>query len=54
MTSLGSNPELDLAGTRLALKGIRNGKDPDQKPSRTISEAERGMDLLDALEGEGF
>ncbi|MCJ7717019.1 MAG: hypothetical protein MUO54_10950 [Anaerolineales bacterium] len=54
MSSLGSNPELDVAGTRLALKEIRNGKDPDQKPSRTIHEAERGMDLLEALEGEGF
>lgn len=54
MSSLGSNPGLDVAGTRLALKEIRNGKDPDQKPSRTIRQAERGMDLLDALEGEGF
>ena len=54
MSSLGSNPELDLAGTRLALKEIRNGIDPDQKPSRTLRQAERGMELLEALEGEGF
>ena len=54
MSSLGSNPGLDVASTRLALKEIRNEKDPDTKPSRTIRQAERGMDLLDALEGEGF
>lgn len=54
ISSLGSNPELDVAGTRLALKEIRIGKDQDQKPSRTIRQAERGMDLLEALEEEGF
>lgn len=54
MSSLGSNPELDLANTRLALKEIQNGKDPDQKPSRTLRQAERGMDLLETLEEEGF
>ena len=51
---LASIPELDLAGTRLALKEIQNGVDTDRKPGGIISLAERGMELLKALEKEGF
>jgi hypothetical protein len=51
---LASKPELDLAGTRLALKEIQNGVNTDQKPAGIIRLAERGMELLKALEKEGF
>jgi hypothetical protein len=49
-----SKPELDLAGTRLALQEIQNGVDGDQKPGGIIHQAERGLKLLEALEKEGF
>ena len=54
LVRLAAKPELDLAGTRLALKEIQNGVDTDQKPGGIIRQAERGMDLLEALEKEGF
>lgn len=54
LARLASKPELDMAGTRLALKEIQNGVNTDQKPSGIIRQAERGMELLEALEREGF
>ncbi len=54
LTRLASKPELDLAGTRLALQEIQNGVNTDREPGGIIRQAERGMDLLEALEKEGF
>ncbi len=54
LARLASKPELDLAGTRLALQEIQNGVDTDQKPGGIIHQAERGLKLLEALEKEGF
>ena len=54
LVRLASKPELDLAGTRLALQEIQNGVNTDRKPGGIIRQAERGMDLLEALEKEGF
>jgi len=54
LARLALKPGLDLAGTRLALKEIQNGVDTDRKPGGIIRQAERGMELLEALEKEGF
>ena len=54
LARLALKPELDLAGTRLALQEIQNGVNTDREPGGIIRQAERGMDLLEALEKEGF
>jgi hypothetical protein len=54
LTKLASNPDLDVGLTRRDLLAIQNGDDPDRKTSHTIGQAERGLELLDALEREGY
>ncbi len=54
LARLASKPELDLAGTRLALQEIQNGVNTDREPGGIIRQAERGLKLLEALEKEGF
>ena len=51
---LASLPNLDVEGTRLALKTLQNGGAPVQKTAQTIQQAEQGLDLLQALKEEGY
>jgi hypothetical protein len=51
---LASRPDLDVEGTRLALKNLQNGAAPGQKTAQTILQAERGLDLLQVLKEEGY
>jgi len=53
-THLVSQPDLDVDETRRALKNLQNGKSLGQVSAQTILQAERGMELLQALEKEGF
>ena len=49
-----SRPDLDVEGTRLALKTLQNGAAPGQKTAQTIRQAENGLVLLQALKEEGY
>jgi hypothetical protein len=51
---LASLPELDVRGTRQALQQIQNGDEQVLEVTQTISQAERGLELLKALEREGY
>ena len=48
------DPEFDLEQTRQEMWEIQNGPESDQGISRTINQAERGLELLKALEREGY
>ena len=48
------DPEFDLEQTRQEMWEIQNGTDSDQGVSGTINQAERGLELLKALEREGY
>jgi hypothetical protein len=49
-----AGPEFDLEQTRQEMWEIQNRPDSDQGISRTINQAERGFELLKALEREGY
>lgn len=49
---LASRPDLDVEGTRQALKTLQNGGVPGQKTAQTILQAEKGLALLEALKKE--
>ena len=49
-----ADPEFDLEQTRQDMWEIQNGPYSDQGVSRTINQAERGLELLKALEREGY
>lgn len=51
---LATMPDLDLEGTRQALKSLKNGGIEEQGAARAIQQAEQGLELLRALEKEGF
>jgi hypothetical protein len=51
---LSSLPDLDLEVTRRDLKNLQNGGAHGQALSQTIDQAEKGMELLEALEREGY
>jgi hypothetical protein len=53
-TRLASKPELDVSKTRLELQNIQNGKEDAQEITQTINQAERGLELLEALKREGY
>jgi len=53
-TQLVSRPDLDIESTRLDLKALQNGVVSEQDLSLNINQAERGLDLLEALEKEGY
>jgi len=47
-------PELDVEGTRRDLMTLQSEEIREGNFSRMISQAERGLELLDALEREGY
>jgi hypothetical protein len=51
---LASLPDLDLDQTRLDLKELQNGGMDGVSSARLIQQAERGLELLHALEKEGY
>jgi nitrate reductase gamma subunit len=51
---LRSLPDLDIARTRKEMKHLQNGGEIEGGFSSLISQAERGLELLDALEREGY
>ena len=53
-TSLASLPDLDLDLTRKSLRELENGDGESQAPSFLLEQAQRGLDLLKALEREGY
>ncbi|MGB2964002.1 MAG: hypothetical protein WBB69_08450 [Anaerolineales bacterium] len=53
-TILTTVPDLDVGEIRRILKEIQNGNPGDQEISRIIHQAESGMELLEALEREGY
>ena len=47
-------PDLDLAGARRDLMNLQNGAAVHQKLSLTLDQAEQGLEILEALEREGY
>ena len=47
-------PGMDLDQTRRDLKSLKNGGPRKDSAAQTIKQAERGLDLLRALEDEGY
>jgi hypothetical protein len=53
-TNLRTLPDLDVEGTRRDLMNLQSGEIIEGDFSRMISQAERGLEMLDALEREGY
>ncbi len=53
-TNLRTLPDLDVEGTRRDLMNLQSGDILEGDFSRMISQAERGLKLLEALEREGY
>ncbi len=53
-TQLSTLPHLDIKETRRELKQLQNGGIPEGGLSNLIRQAESGLELLDALEREGY
>ena len=53
-TRLASLPDLDVGKTRRELRDIQNGAEAPRDTPGTIRQAERGLELLKALEKEGY
>lgn len=53
-TRLVSVPDLDVGEIRRVLKVIQNGGEENQEISMIIAQAESGLELLEALEREGY
>jgi hypothetical protein len=53
-TQLQELPELDLASTRRELRLLQDGAAARQPLASSIAQAQRGLDLLEALEREGY
>jgi hypothetical protein len=53
-TNLRTLPDLDVEGTRRDLMNLQSGEIIEGDFSRLISQAERGLEMLDALEREGY
>jgi len=51
---LASRPDLDLDQTRQDLIKLKNGRAGEGSVARAIKQAEQGLDLLQALEKEGY
>jgi len=51
---LATRPEMDLEQTRQDLKLLKNGKKIEESAAHVIRQAEKGLELLQALEDEGY
>ena len=51
---LATLPSLDLDRTRQDLKTLKNGENGDSSTAHAIQQAEQGLELLQALEKEGY
>lgn len=51
---LSTLPDLDMDQTRQDLKTLQNGGGGEESAAHAIQQAERGLDLLRALENEGY
>jgi len=51
---LATLPDLDLDQTRQDLKTLKNGGSGDRSAAHVIRQAEQGLELLQALEKEGY
>ncbi len=51
---LATLPDLDLDQTRQDLKTLKNGGSGDGSTAHAIQQAEKGLELLQALENEGY
>ena len=53
-TNLATLPELDLDHTRKSLQEVGNGEADSRAATFLLEQAQRGLDLLVALEREGY